>query len=98
MSKLEQELDDVEQVVTDRVHQGGRLERLELYVMSLEDSGEHLVLAVDITQVPTDGAAGALVTRSYMSRLENAMGVVVVSCGSGFKFIGNSAVDDRARD
>ncbi|PIL33135.1 hypothetical protein GSI_04584 [Ganoderma sinense ZZ0214-1] len=82
-SELERELRDVEEVLKGHADSGGRLGRLELYVVTSQPDSYGLQ-PVDVGQVATDGTASRLVIRAYVSRLEHAAGEVFV--GGGWEF------------
>ncbi|PIL33127.1 hypothetical protein GSI_04576 [Ganoderma sinense ZZ0214-1] len=82
-SELEGELRDVEEVLSNHADSGGRLERLELYVVTSKPD-PYTPQPVDVAQVATDGTASRLVTRAYVSRLEHAADAVVIGGGWGF--------------
>ncbi|KAI1791624.1 hypothetical protein LXA43DRAFT_423207 [Ganoderma leucocontextum] len=102
-SQLEEQLGDVEQVLSSYAQQGARLERLELYVTTLDHRACSTQYCwppevVDVTQIWTDGVASRLVTRAYVSRLEAAADVVVVGGGWGFAEDDKPNVDARENE
>ncbi|PIL33124.1 hypothetical protein GSI_04573 [Ganoderma sinense ZZ0214-1] len=85
---LDQELWDVEMALSYLAEVGGHLERLELYIVTptskdlfpYRDPAE----PIDLKQLATNGTASRSVARAYISRLEEAADVVVISGGWGF--------------
>ncbi|PIL33136.1 hypothetical protein GSI_04585 [Ganoderma sinense ZZ0214-1] len=79
-SKLEEELRTVEQVLGGHAEAGGRLDWLELYVVTSEPHyyGQQ---PADVTQVKTDRRVSRLVAEDYVSGLEAVAEVVVVGGG-----------------
>ena len=79
--RLEEELGDIEQVLLNHAHQGGRLNALELYITTSGPEEIYWWKVSGVSQITIDREASRFVTRDYVSRLEDAVDIVFVSGG-----------------
>ncbi len=82
--ELREELGDVERVLLDHAHQGGRLKSLELYVTTSWPKDECWSQFSGVTQITTDRVASRLLTSYEVSGLAFAADTVMVGGGWGY--------------
>ena len=80
-SHLEEELYEVEQVLLNHAHLGGRLESLELYITTSGPEDIYWAKFSSVTRITTDEVASRLVTKDYVSRLAGAADMVIIGGG-----------------